>query len=58
MGLDPHTALAGGVSIGCGVMAFAATTVVSLRVMHARELLKRTAPSMRPAASPDTSTAS
>ncbi|MFD7880602.1 DUF2306 domain-containing protein, partial [Streptomyces sp. NPDC059766] len=52
LGLDPHTALVAGVSIGCGVLAFAATTVVSLRVMYAREVLRRTAPVAAPAASP------
>lgn len=41
MGLDHPTALAAGVAIGCGVMAFAATAVLSLRVMYARELAAR-----------------
>ncbi|MFJ9852157.1 DUF2306 domain-containing protein [Streptomyces sp. NPDC101150] len=40
-GLDRHTALTAGVTIGCGVLAFAATTVVSLRVLHGRERVKR-----------------
>ncbi|MGI5460689.1 DUF2306 domain-containing protein [Streptomyces sp. CA-249302] len=40
--LDPHTALTAGVAIGCGMLAFAANVVVSMRVMHAREVLKRT----------------
>ncbi|BDM71054.1 hypothetical protein HEK616_45410 [Streptomyces nigrescens] len=40
-GLDRGTALSAGVAIGCGVLAFAATTVVSLRIMFARELVKR-----------------
>ncbi|MEW1642747.1 DUF2306 domain-containing protein [Streptomyces sp. NPDC091219] len=44
LGLDRLTALSAGVAIGCGMLAFTATTVVSLRVMYARELLKRTAP--------------
>ncbi|MFJ7154091.1 DUF2306 domain-containing protein [Streptomyces sp. NPDC101118] len=42
LGLDRPTALSAAVAIGCGVLATAATTVVSLRVMYARELLKRT----------------
>jgi Predicted membrane protein (DUF2306) len=41
MGLDARTALSAGVAIGCGVMAFAATAVVSLRIMYGRELTKR-----------------
>jgi hypothetical protein len=40
-GLDFPTALSAGVAIGCGVLAFAATAVVSLRVMYGRELTKR-----------------
>lgn len=44
LGLDAHTALAAGISIGCGVLATAATAVVSLRVLYARELRRRTAP--------------
>jgi hypothetical protein len=43
LGLDRLTALSAGVAIGCGMLAFAATAVVSLRVIHGRELLKRTA---------------
>lgn len=39
--LDRSTALIASVAIGCGVMAFAATVVVSLRVMYARELAGR-----------------
>jgi hypothetical protein len=34
--LDRLTALSAGVAIGCGMLAFAATTVVSLRVMNCR----------------------
>ncbi|MFG2194481.1 DUF2306 domain-containing protein [Streptomyces sp. NPDC048639] len=41
LGLDRATALTAGVTIGCGVLAFAATTVVSLRVMYGREVIKR-----------------
>ncbi|MCT4357706.1 DUF2306 domain-containing protein [Streptomyces sp. Je 1-79] len=41
--LDAWTSLVAGVAIGCGVLAFAATTVVSLRVMYGRELLAREA---------------
>ncbi|MFG2210150.1 DUF2306 domain-containing protein [Streptomyces sp. NPDC048638] len=44
LGLDPRTALSAGVAIGCGMLAFAATTVVSLRVMYGRELVKRERP--------------
>ncbi|MFI0216100.1 DUF2306 domain-containing protein [Streptomyces lydicus] len=40
-GLDRHTALSAGVAIGCGTLAFAATAVVSLRVMFGRELTRR-----------------
>ncbi|MEU9700132.1 DUF2306 domain-containing protein [Streptomyces sp. NPDC047981] len=39
--LDPWTSLVAGAAIGCGVMAYAATAVVSLRVMHGREVLAR-----------------
>ncbi|WP_239014982.1 DUF2306 domain-containing protein [Streptomyces sp. CdTB01] len=42
--LDRGTALSAGVAVGCGMLAFAATAVVSLRVLYARELLKRAAP--------------
>ncbi|MFB6840410.1 DUF2306 domain-containing protein [Streptomyces sp. NPDC056361] len=41
MGLDRPTAMIAGVGIGGGMLAYAAVTVVSLRVLHARELLKR-----------------
>ncbi|MGG2461056.1 DUF2306 domain-containing protein [Streptomyces sp. RGM 3693] len=41
MGLDRGTALAAGIAIGCGMLAFAATTMVSLRLMFGREVLKR-----------------
>ncbi|MGW3910948.1 DUF2306 domain-containing protein [Streptomyces sp. NPDC005070] len=44
LGLDGLTALAAGAAIGCGVMAFAATLMVSLRVLYAREVLKRALP--------------
>lgn len=44
LGLDGLTALAAGAAIGCGVMAFTATVLVSVRVMYAREVLKRAAP--------------
>ncbi|MCK7625302.1 DUF2306 domain-containing protein [Streptomyces sp. RS10V-4] len=40
-GLDRYTALTAGVAIGCGMLAFAATTVVSLRVLAGREVRKR-----------------
>lgn len=39
LGLDRLTALSAGVAVGCGMLAFAATTVVSLRVLRAREPL-------------------
>ncbi|MEV7415556.1 DUF2306 domain-containing protein [Streptomyces sp. NPDC089919] len=45
MGLDRLTALTAAAGIGCGVLAFAATAVVSLRVLYGRELVRRTAPS-------------
>ncbi|WP_030945509.1 DUF2306 domain-containing protein [Streptomyces sp. NRRL S-646] len=41
LGLDLPTALSAGITIGCGVLATAATSVVSLRVMYARELRRR-----------------
>jgi len=41
LGLDHATALSAGITIGCGVLATAATSVVSLRVMYARELRRR-----------------
>ncbi|MFF3448776.1 DUF2306 domain-containing protein [Streptomyces sp. NPDC002667] len=44
LGLDGLTAPAAGAAIGCGVTAFMATVAVSMRVMYAREVLKRAAP--------------
>ncbi|PKT68281.1 hypothetical protein CW362_35960 [Streptomyces populi] len=44
LGLDGLTAPAAGAAIGCGVTAFLATLVVSVRVMYAREVLKRAVP--------------
>ena len=41
LGLDRLTALSAGITIGCGVLAFTATAVVSLRVMYGREAVKR-----------------
>ncbi|GAA2678484.1 DUF2306 domain-containing protein [Streptomyces lunalinharesii] len=41
VGLDRRTALAAGIAIGCGMLAFAATAVVSLRVLFAREVRRR-----------------
>ncbi|MHC3467078.1 DUF2306 domain-containing protein [Streptomyces sp. 7R007] len=41
LGLTRYTALSAGAAVGCGLLAFAATAVVSLRVLYARELLKR-----------------
>ncbi|WOX20105.1 DUF2306 domain-containing protein [Streptomyces solicathayae] len=43
MALDGLTALSAGVGIGTGVLAFAATTAVSLRVLYAREVARREA---------------
>ncbi|WP_051823597.1 DUF2306 domain-containing protein [Streptomyces sp. NRRL S-1448] len=56
MGLDRGTALSAGVAIGCGMLAFAATVAISLRIMSARELVKREGPAAppRPAPGPDT----
>lgn len=42
--LDRLTAVSAGAAIGCGALATTATLVVSLRVMYAREVLKRAAP--------------
>ncbi|MCT9007502.1 DUF2306 domain-containing protein [Streptomyces rhizosphaerihabitans] len=44
LGLDGLTALAAGAAIGCGAMAVTATLMVSVRVMYAREVLKRAVP--------------
>lgn len=44
MDLDGTTALSAGAGIGCGVLAFAATTVVSLRILHSREPSARKSP--------------
>ncbi|MER5642781.1 DUF2306 domain-containing protein [Kitasatospora sp. NPDC002227] len=41
LGIDRPTALTAGVGIGCGMLAFAATAVVGLRLMYAREVVKR-----------------
>lgn len=41
MGLDPLTALVAGAGIGCGFMAFAANTVLSVRVLYGREAARR-----------------
>ncbi|MGW1537004.1 DUF2306 domain-containing protein [Streptomyces aureus] len=50
LGLDGLTALAAGAAIGCGMTAFAATVAVSVRVMYAREVLKRAVPAAGSAA--------
>ncbi|MFI0926582.1 DUF2306 domain-containing protein [Streptomyces sp. NPDC021012] len=39
--LDRLTALVAGVGIGCGMLAYAAVTAVSLRILYAREVLRR-----------------
>lgn len=41
MGLDRLTSLIAGVGIGAGMLAYAAITVVSLRILHGREVLRR-----------------
>ncbi|MEU2234666.1 DUF2306 domain-containing protein [Streptomyces vietnamensis] len=41
LGLDRITALVAGVGIGCGMLAYAAVAAVSLRILYAREVLKR-----------------
>ncbi|MFK0215814.1 DUF2306 domain-containing protein [Streptomyces sp. NPDC090298] len=41
LGLDRLTALVAGVGIGCGMLAYAAVTVVSLRILYAREVTRR-----------------
>ncbi|MFH8624391.1 DUF2306 domain-containing protein [Streptomyces vietnamensis] len=41
LGLDRVTALVAGVGIGCGMLAYAAVAAVSLRILYAREVLKR-----------------
>lgn len=49
--LGRYTAVLAGVSVGCGTTAVAATVVVSLRLMYARELTRRSGPAAdRPAA--------
>ncbi|MFD5818612.1 DUF2306 domain-containing protein [Streptomyces sp. NPDC127038] len=50
LGLDALTALAAGAAIGCGVTAFMATLAVSMRVLYAREVLKRAVPAPSSAA--------
>ncbi|MFI1716658.1 DUF2306 domain-containing protein [Streptomyces litmocidini] len=52
LGLDRATALVAGVGIGCGMLAYAAVTVVSLRILYAREVLRRRRESADPAADP------
>ncbi|MER7988048.1 DUF2306 domain-containing protein [Streptomyces noursei] len=55
VGLDRRTALAAGIAIGCGMLAFAATAVVSLRVVFAREVRKRERLAVHPHADRDPS---
>ncbi|MFE2012248.1 DUF2306 domain-containing protein [Streptomyces sp. NPDC059491] len=50
MHLDRPTALLAGVGIGGGMLAYAAVTAVSLRVLYARELLKRQGTFVEPTA--------
>jgi hypothetical protein len=54
LGLDGLTALAAGAAIGCGALAVTATLMVSVRVMYAREVLKRAVPA--PGSAPRLST--
>lgn len=49
LGLARFTALTAGVAIGCGLTAFGATQVVSLRLLYAREVRRRSAPAPLPA---------
>ncbi|MFD9096721.1 DUF2306 domain-containing protein [Streptomyces collinus] len=49
LGLDRFTALTAGVAMGCGMTAFGATQAVSLRLLYAREVRRRTAPAAAPA---------
>ncbi|MFG2289722.1 DUF2306 domain-containing protein [Streptomyces sp. NPDC048595] len=46
LGLDRQTALSAGVAIGCGVLAFAATAVVGLRVVNGRARIGREGPAV------------
>ncbi|MEU9991565.1 DUF2306 domain-containing protein [Streptomyces sp. NPDC048045] len=48
--LGRFTALTAGVAVGCGLTAFGATLVASLRLVHAREVRRRSAPAPLPAA--------
>ncbi|WP_256961809.1 DUF2306 domain-containing protein [Streptomyces sp. NRRL B-24572] len=41
LGLDRITALVAGVGTGCGMLAYAAVAAVSLRILYAREVLRR-----------------
>ncbi|MFE0702273.1 DUF2306 domain-containing protein [Streptomyces sp. NPDC058872] len=50
LGLDRMTALVAAVGTGCGVLAYAAVTTVSLRILHARETLQRTGRATEPPA--------
>ncbi|MFE7295654.1 DUF2306 domain-containing protein [Streptomyces sp. NPDC057579] len=52
-GLDRRTALAAGIAIGCGMLAFAATTVVGVRLMSGRQALKRQRPTAAVRPEPD-----
>ncbi|MFJ5033473.1 DUF2306 domain-containing protein [Streptomyces sp. NPDC088560] len=48
LGLGRFTALTAGVAIGCGLTAFGATAVVSLRLLYAREVRRRALPAAPP----------
>ncbi|MFB7941118.1 hypothetical protein ACFC39_28990, partial [Streptomyces sp. NPDC056049] len=52
MDLDRATALVAAAGIGCGMLAYTAVTVVSLRVLAGRELLRRRPGPQPPAAAP------
>ncbi|KOV65546.1 hypothetical protein ADK64_14525 [Streptomyces sp. MMG1121] len=47
LGIGRFTALTAGVAIGCGITAFGATLVVSLRLLYAREVRRRAVPTTR-----------
>ncbi|MEV6204252.1 DUF2306 domain-containing protein [Streptomyces sp. NPDC051771] len=53
MDLDRATALTAAAGIGCGMLAYTAVTVVALRVLAGRELLRRRAPQSPPPEVPE-----
>ncbi|OLZ63013.1 DUF2306 domain-containing protein [Streptomyces sp. IMTB 2501] len=56
VGLGRFTALTAGVAIGCGITSFGATLAVSLRLMYAREVRRRSLPAA-PLSTPRTTAA-